>query len=118
MIAFYQREEYDNCLKMIEANDGKIKQILLNSEDYFLAKVYAKAGNLNVAKEIVKKIIDRKTDDPLYYYLMASFLAETDKQGATEMLEIALQYWSGADPDYLPLQKANALAERLTAAVN
>lgn len=118
MIASYQGEDYESCLKKLEENDGKMKQLLVNSEDFFLAKIYAKAGKLKEAQEIVKKVIDKKTDDPLYYYLMASFLAETDKQSATEMLEIALQYWSGADSDYLPVQKARVLAESLAAEVN
>lgn len=118
MITSYQKEDYESCLRMLEENDGKMKQLLLNSEDFFLAKIYAKAGELKQAQEIVKKVIDKKTDDPLYYYLMASFLAETDQASATEMLEIALKYWSGADPDYLPAQRATALAERLAAEVN
>ncbi len=118
MITSYQKEDYESCLRMLEENDGKMKQLLLNSEDFFLAKIYAKAGELKQAQEIVKKVIDKKTDDPLYYYLMASFLAETDQSKATEMLDIALQYWSGADPDYLPAQRATALAERLAAEVN
>lgn len=118
MIASYQKEDYESCLKMLEANDGKMKELLLNNEDFFLAKIYARAGALDKAQAVVKKVIDRKTDDPLYYYLMASFLAETDKPSATEMLEIALQYWSGADPDYLPAQRAMALAESLGAEVN
>ena len=111
VMASYQSGDYDNCLKILDADKGRIEKLFTNKN--FLAKVYTQAGEIEKAKEMVKKAIDQKTDQPVYYYQMAALLEKEDKKAAKEYLDIALQYWSDADVDYIPWQRAKELADQL-----
>ncbi len=108
----YLDGDYEKCIKILDNDDGRIEKIF--NDKYLLANMYAKAGQTDNAKKIIKKEIDEKTDEPIYYYQMASFLEKEDKTKAKEYLDIALNYWSKADAEYIPLQRANALLERLS----
>jgi len=111
VLASYQSGDYANCIKILENDYDRVKKLF--TDKYFLANVYAKAGVLEKAKEIVKKAIDQKTDEPMYYYQMAVLLEKDDQQAAKKYLDIALQFWADADPDFIPLQRANTLANQL-----
>ena len=108
----YLDEDYDNCIKILDNDDGRIEKIF--NDKYLLANMYAKAGKLDNAKKIIKKALDQKTDEPIYYYQMASFLEYDDKLKAKEYLDIALKYWSKADANFIPLQRAKELSKRLS----
>ena len=111
-LIFYHDKEYDNCIKILDNDDGRIKKLF--SDKYLLANIYAKAGKIDNAKKIIKKALDEKTDEPMYYYQMAKFLENEDQSKAKEHLDLALKYWSKADADFIPLQRAIDLKERLT----
>jgi tetratricopeptide (TPR) repeat protein len=110
LLDFYRFKDYTNCLKIIDQHENTLKKL---APKFFIADIYAKAGNPKKAKEILKKAIDEKPADPIYYYRMAALLAKEDKVEAQKYLDIALQFWANADADYIPLQRANELAETL-----
>lgn len=109
----YRLKDYKNCIKILNEHDGKIKKILTR-QNYFVFMIYLKAGYKDLAKEIVEKAIEQKTDEPIYYYQMAYLLEDENKKEAKKYLNVALKYWANADPDYIPLLKANDLAKRLS----
>ncbi len=108
----YLDKDYDNCIKILDNDDGRIEKLF--GDMYLLANIYAKAGKVDNAIKIIKKALDEKTDEPIYYYQMATFLENDDKEKAKEHLDIALKYWSKADTDFIPLQRAIELQKRLT----
>ena len=69
--------------------------------------------NIKSSKDILEKAIERKTDEPFYYYRMATVLENENKKKAREYLDIAMKYWAVADKDFIPYQKATELAKRL-----
>lgn len=114
----YQKGEFDNCVALVDAEDGRIKNLFINSDRFFLADMYAKAGEAEKAKAILLKTIKQKTDEPLYYYRMAQLLEEEEPDAAKDYLAIALQYWAEADADYIPVQRAQELARKLGLVLN
>jgi len=108
----YQSGDYNKCIKILDIDNGRVKKLF--DDKYFLAKIYAKADAPQKAMEILQKVIDQKTDEPLYYYEMAALKAKEDKVIAKTYLDIALKYWANADANYIPLQRARALAEQLS----
>ncbi|WP_378183940.1 tetratricopeptide repeat protein [Aquimarina sp. SS2-1] len=108
----FAAEDYDTCAKILNEDDGRIKKLFANKS--FLVQVYRKTGNLKEAKEILQKMIDQKDDDAIYYYQMALILENEDQTKALEYLKTALKFWANADENYIPLQRANELAQRLT----
>ncbi|WP_299439960.1 tetratricopeptide repeat protein [uncultured Aquimarina sp.] len=111
LIVAYQSQDYDTCSKILKEDDGRIKGMFF--EKYFLASVYNKIGNIEKVKEILQTAIDQKDDDAIYYYQMAALLEKEDANAAKKYLNIALQFWSNADDNFIPLQRANELAQRL-----
>lgn len=109
----YQKGDYENCLKILNTDDGRIENLFNNSDRFFLAEIYAKAGNREKAKEILLETINQKTDEPRYYYEMAQLIEEEDPKAAKDYLDIALQFWAEADATYMPQQWAKELAGRL-----
>jgi len=106
----YAKENYEGCLASLEKDNGRIAETLGKS---FTAKVYYHAGKQEMAKEMMQKVIDKKTDYPVIYYHMATFLEKDDPTNAKKYINIALQYWANADADFIPLQRAQVLASRL-----
>ncbi|MFD2585622.1 hypothetical protein ACFSQJ_01695 [Croceitalea marina] len=112
LVNSYRLGNYDKCLTILEEDKGRIKKLLADA-GYFLADIYFKNGNIKTAKDIIEKAIEQKTDEPFYYYRMAVILENENKKKAREYLDIAMQYWSLADKDFIPFKKANGLAKRL-----
>jgi len=108
----YFTEDYVNCIKILEEDKERVEKLF--STKYFVAKVYAKGGKLEKAKEILQKAINQKPYEPLYYYEMAVLLENEDEQKSKEYLDIALQFWADADVDYVPFQRAKDLAKGLS----
>lgn len=111
VLSYYNLGSYNKCVEILDGDNSRIKKLFDNQN--FLAKIYAKAGLQNKAKEILKKAIDEKTDEPVYYYQMAALLENEDKQKAKEYLDVALEYWKDADSEFLPGQWGRELASRL-----
>ncbi len=111
LIVAYQSQDYESCSKILNEDDGRIKGMFF--EKYFLVNVYKKIGNIEKAKEILQAVIDQKDDDAIYYYQMALIMENEDQNAAKGYLQTALQFWSNADENFIPLQKANELAKRL-----
>ncbi len=112
LVNSYRLGNYDKCLTILEEDKGRIKKLLADA-GYFLADIYFKNGDIKTAKDIIEKAIEQKTDEPFYYYRMAVILENENKKKAREYLDIAMQYWSLADKDFIPFKKANGLAKRL-----
>jgi tetratricopeptide (TPR) repeat protein len=108
----YRVGEYEKCLDIIENDTGRLTKLLVDAS-YFLADVYFKNGDIKSSKDILEKAIERKTDEPFYYYRMATVLENENKKKAREYLDIAMKYWAVADKDFIPYQKATELAKRL-----
>ena len=111
IIAAYQEKDYEKCIELLENEDGKMKN-LFDSKD-FISNIYAKDGDLHTAKEIIKKEVDQKTEQPKYYYQLAKLLETDSPKEAKKYLDIALEFWSNADPEYIHFQRATALSQRL-----
>ncbi|MHA7057778.1 tetratricopeptide repeat protein [Aquimarina sp. M1] len=111
LIWAFQSKDYQKCAEILNKDDGRVKKLFANK--LFLAKIYVKIGNKEKAKEILQKMIDQKTDDAIYYYQMALLLENEDKNEARKYLDVALQFWSEADANYIPLQRAKELEKRL-----
>ncbi len=113
LLTAYVAKDYEKCLETLNQDNGKIRK-LFDQKRYFLVNIYIKSGEIAIAKDLLQRTIDQKPDDPIYYYLMATLLENENKKEATENLNIALKYWANADEEYIPLQKAKQLAERLS----
>lgn len=113
LLIAYKANNYQECLKILNRNGEKLRT-LFDNKRYFLVNIYVKAGKLDMAKKLAQKTIDQKTQEPLYYYQMASLLEKENKKQALEHLTIAMKYWNNADADYIPLLKAKELAKRLS----
>ena len=111
VLNYYKTEDYLKCVEILDGDNSRVKKLFDNQN--FLAKIYAKAGLKEKAKDILKKAIDEKTDEPVYYYQMAALLENEDKQEAKKYLDIAMEYWTLADSDFLPGQWGRELASRL-----
>lgn len=107
----YQSQEFAKCIELLEKDDSKIMGLV--GDKSFISTIYAKAGDLHKAKEILKKEIDQKTEYPVYYCQMAKLLENENPKSAKKHLDIALQYWTNADANFIPYQRALALSERL-----
>jgi len=108
----YAKEDYQSCLIALDEDNGRMEKII--GDKYLLANIFAKAGKRDKAKEILQKAIDQKIDSPLYYYEMAILLEKTEPQEAKKYLDIALQFWTNADDNFIPAQRARDLANRLS----
>lgn len=117
VLTSYLNEDFDNCVKILKADSGRIEKSM-SSDPVFLAKVYAKAGDTQKAKEVLQKSIDQKTDDPLIYHQMAVLLEKEDPEAAKENLGVALQFWAEADDNFVPKQRADEVAARLGLTLN
>ncbi len=111
-LILYHKKDYKACIKILNNDNGRVEAIF--NDKYLLANIYAKAGKVDNAKKIIKKALDQKTDEPIYYYQMATFLENDDKLKAKEYLDIALKYWYNADANFIPLQRAQELSTRLS----
>ncbi|QAA80564.1 tetratricopeptide repeat protein [Aequorivita sp. H23M31] len=111
LILAYSDRDYKKCIELLEKDNSKIQSLI--GEKDFISNIYAKAGNLKKAQEIMKKEVDQKPEDPKYYYQLAFLLENENPKEARKYLDIALQYWQHADPEYIPLQRAKVLSQRL-----
>ena len=107
----YYKGDYAKCVTILEKDNGRIK--IKMDDEYFISKIYAKAGEIDKAKTMVRKIVDRKTIAPKYYLQMATLLEKEDPQEAKKYLNLTIPYWANADADYIPAQRATALTVRL-----
>ncbi|MBL4746174.1 MAG: tetratricopeptide repeat protein [Flavobacteriaceae bacterium] len=107
----YQMKDYHKCLKLLELDNNRLFNLI--QERCFLANIYAKAGDIEKAKEIIKKEIDKKTDEPIYYYQMATLLKKSNPIQARKYVNIALNYWENSDANYIPFQRAISLSKEL-----
>jgi len=107
----YLSGDYTKCVEILEADQGRVKKLITST--FFLANIYAKAGDSEKAQELIKRAVDQKTNNPLHYYQMAALLEKEDQQASKKYLDIALSYWADADADYIPALLAKELAGRL-----
>ncbi len=106
----YEKGDYANCVKVLDAEDERIMKLFQKD---LISKIYFKGGERDKAKEILQKAIDQKPYTPNYYYLMAEILESEGDSQAKDYLDIAMKYWENADEDFIPAQRALALAEKL-----
>ncbi|MFP2996914.1 tetratricopeptide repeat protein [Spongiivirga sp. MCCC 1A20706] len=111
LLKAYQNKDFNTCVSLLESDDGKLQKLI--SDDYFESNIYAKAGDIQKAIDIMTLAVERKTDQPLYYYQLANLLAPTKPKKAAEYLAVALKFWEQADLDYIPYQQAKALSEKM-----
>ncbi len=112
VMAAYLQEDYDKCIQILEADDGRVEKFM-RANSVFLARIYTKAGQTKRAKELLQKWIDQKTDEPMIYYQMAELYAKDNPELAKDFLDTALRFWGKADASFLPLQWAKDLATSL-----
>lgn len=108
----YRLADYKTCYEILDVDDGKLRKLFTGGE-FVLADVHFKNNDVDTAKEILRKAIDQKPEDPIFYYRMALILENENKKEAREYLEIAMEYWANADDDFLLLKNANELSQRL-----
>ncbi len=111
LLKAYQKKDYTACVEILDNGKTELRTAL--DMDYFMARIYALAGQLDKARTILQEKINQKTADPLYYYEMAALLEKEDPKAAQENLNIALKFWEKADDNYIYLQRAKDLAARL-----
>lgn len=77
------------------------------------ARIYRLAGDKDAALALVQEYINANKGEPRLYYEQALVYADNDLTKAQDALQKALATWSSADADFIPAQKARALATRL-----
>jgi tetratricopeptide (TPR) repeat protein len=82
--------------------------------DLDIARCMATEGESTAAVEMLREFVGRRPAVPRAYYELAAALhrAGRDAEARTE-LDRALAFWAGADPGFIPLRKAQALAAQL-----
>lgn len=109
LLESYLSGDYGNCAKILDSHNGKIKKLIPNK--YFQSNIYAKSGQPDKAINLMKKAIDEKTDEPIYYYQLAFLIKDIDPDIARRHLNTALKFWAEADEDFIPLQRAKDLMQ-------
>lgn len=107
----YQDEDFAKAVEILDGDDGRLKDLFYDKT--FIAEVYNRAGRNEEAQKLLQKEINKKVDDPIYYYEMAHLLQQSDPATAKTHLERAIRYWEGADEAYIPKKRAEALLEKL-----
>ncbi|NQV17954.1 MAG: tetratricopeptide repeat protein [Armatimonadetes bacterium] len=75
-----------------------------------IGRCYRKLKEFNKAEEYLLKILKREPFDPDYNYELALLYHDWGKkEKALEHLNITLDVWKDADPEYIPAQKAREL---------
>ncbi|MEE9437481.1 MAG: hypothetical protein V3V14_00690 [Saprospiraceae bacterium] len=111
VLKLYADGNYKECISNIEDDEGKLKKTI--NDNLFISKMYQKVGDIKTAKKILQNAIDKKPDKPIYYLQMALLVEKENQVAAKKYLDVALQFWTNSDADFIPLQKANALKQRL-----
>ncbi len=77
-------------------------------------EIYRKNGDLDNSEASIKEFLKKQPDDGEQHYQLALTYHEMGKPSeAREEVELALKIWKDADPNFIPAQKARALAAEL-----
>lgn len=111
VLKYYKEGNLEKCIEILDDQPYLKDNIFTNN--YFIASIYFKGGQKQKAKELLSKTIQQEPGEPMNYFKMAEILEGEDKTQAKEYLDIAMEYWSNADADFIPAQRARDLANIL-----